>query len=119
MIKKQYALALAVLLITFVGGLLSSRILAAQSARNPPPSQQPPSKTNSADLRWEYRVLYYDPRSTSINGLEGEINRLSEQGYEVDSFQPMSTLYGSGRADSESRIEGSTSLVLILRRQKR
>ncbi|MCI0489796.1 MAG: hypothetical protein L0229_24665 [Blastocatellia bacterium] len=130
MSRNQFAATLmCVFLCAGAGGFLSSRIFADQSRPvSPSPQTQQPSTTSLNAPEWEYRLLVYNPHIPSINNaaipsnrsgdrvFESEINKLAEEGFQVDSFQPVSPLYGKGENGFFSINSNFVIWVLLKRR---
>lgn len=77
---------------------------------------QQPAARAAPNVTWEYRIL--TGSSFHIATLESSINKLSEQGYAVESFLPVSSV-GGGRghgAESSFTINSSTEVFVLLKR---
>lgn len=112
-----------------LSGLVSSRILAAQSGANRQAAQSQPAPVlaKENDVQWEYRVISYNPSLNSINGvtqppnsptLEKAINRLAEQGFEVDSLIPLAYT-GGGGSENNFSITSEVVVDVLLKRKKK
>jgi hypothetical protein len=70
-------------------------------------------------VTWEYRIL--NGNAFQLATLESSINRLTEQGYTVESLHPVSSI-GGGRdrgADNAFTINSATEIFVLLRRMRR
>jgi len=79
---------------------------------------QQPGPTASK-VTWEYRILL--GYTSQLASLESSINAFAEQGYTVESFQPVSSVSG-GRAqgaDSYFEVNSTTQVFVLLRRIRR
>ncbi len=73
----------------------------------------------SFKVTWEYRILL--GYTSQLASLESSINAFAEQGYTVESFQPVSSVSG-GRAqgaDSYFEVNSTTQVFVLLRRIRR
>jgi hypothetical protein len=73
----------------------------------------------ASKVTWEYRIL--NGNAFQLATLESSINRLTEQGYTVESLHPVSSISG-GRtdgADSPVAIKSVTEVFVLLRRIRR
>ena len=76
--KKQYLFTLVLMILCgLLGAVLSSAIVTAQSNR----AQQTNSSAPASVQKWDYRVISGNPGS-----VEGSLNWLGDQGYEVAGF---------------------------------
>jgi hypothetical protein len=98
---KQYSSILTMIVISAsLAAIVSVKILSAHADRLPEPlqTQQPVAAANPNVAKWEYHILIYDinPHTPwiSAESLQGAINRLAEQEFAVESFQP--TAGGNG-----------------------
>jgi hypothetical protein len=119
---KQYSSILTMILIgAFLGAIVSVKILAAHADPTPEPlqTQQPVAAAERVDAKWEYRVLidHIEPYNlaTSREALQGAINRLAEQGFQVESFQPISYL----RGEPDSPIRSFTYITVLMKRPRK
>ena len=79
--------------------------------------QQPaPAASN---VTWEYRIL--NGNAFHLATLEFSINKLAEQGYTIESFQPVSSISGgrSYGSDNPIGINSITEVFVLLRRIRR
>jgi hypothetical protein len=73
----------------------------------------------ASKVTWEYRILL--GYTSQLASLESSINAFAEQGYTVESFQPVSSVSG-GRAegaDSYFEVKSTTQVFVLLRRIRR
>ena len=78
--------------------------------------QQP---AGAAAVTWEYRIL--NGNAFHLATLESSINRLTEQGYIIETFHPVSSISG-GRTygvDNPFGINSTTEIFVLLRRIRR
>lgn len=96
--KKQCIFTLALMIIGgLLGAILSSVSVTAESNR----AQQTTSSARASVQKWDYRVIWGDPRS-----VERDVQALGDQGYEVGGF--------TATADEAGR----QSMNVLLRRPK-
>ncbi len=79
--------------------------------------QQPAPSTSK--VTWEYRILLGN--RLQLASLESSINQLAEQGYNVETFQPVSSVSG-GRAQntySPFVLNSNTEIFVLLKRIRR
>src|ERR1044072_2099595 len=114
---KQFAVILVIVLIGAAGS-----ILAAQSGQIRPQTQ-PPTSANSADRKWDYRIVTdpsEDGRYSGNEYLRKGINQLADQGYEVVSFQPPPYRFdGSWNVYHEFAARSYVRTLVLLRREKK
>jgi hypothetical protein len=87
------------------------------------PQTQPSTSANSADRKWDYRIVTdpsEDGRYSGNEYLRKEINQLADQGYEVVSFQPTSYRFdGSWNVYHEFAAKSYVKTLVLLRREKK
>jgi hypothetical protein len=90
MSRRQYAFTLAMVIISaVVSTLISSGMVAAKSSQSQPATVQTPGGVP----KWEYQIVFGGPKNGGY--AISELNRLSEQGYEVAGYS--TTADESGR----------------------
>jgi hypothetical protein len=100
MTRRQYAFTLAMMIISaFVGALISGGMVVAKSGQAQQAIAQPP-----AQPKWEYQIIFGGPKNGGY--AISELNKLSEQGYEVAGY--------STTAD----VSGRQSFSVLMRRAK-
>jgi hypothetical protein len=79
--------------------------------------QQPAAAASK--VTWEYRILLGNAFQSA--SLESSINALAEQGYTVESFQPVSSVSGGGAPGTGSAfgVNSTTQVFVLLRRIRR
>jgi hypothetical protein len=87
------------------------------------PQTQPSTSANSADRKWDYRIVTDPSEDGKFSGneyLRKEINQLADQGYEVVSFQPTSYRFdGSWNVYHEFAARSYFRTLVLLRREKK
>ncbi|MCI0487022.1 MAG: hypothetical protein L0229_10520 [Blastocatellia bacterium] len=84
--KSHYLIISLIMLVSlFVGAVLATRILAAQSTQSSQGTQlqQPATLQTPTQKQWEYRVVSAEYDSE----LQRELNKAGEQGFEITQFQ--------------------------------
>ena len=73
----------------------------------------------ASNVTWEYRIL--NGNAFHLATLESSINKLTEQGYTVETFYPVSSISGGHThgADSPVGINSATEIFVLLRRIRR
>ena len=77
--------------------------------------QQPAAA--ASNVTWEYRILTGNP--FQLASLESAINKLSEQGYMVETFQPVSSVSGGAPGTGNALGISTTEIFVLLRRIRR
>ncbi len=87
------------------------------------PQTQPSTSANSADRKWDYRIVTDPSEDGKFSGneyLRKEINQLADQGCEVVSFQPTSYRFdGSWNVYREFAARSYFRTLVLLRREKK
>ena len=122
MSKKPWLL----LLLTFFLGIpvsviLSGRISIAQATQTVA-SPQRSSTARPMVPGWEYRILADSSgeygASRNYDVLQGQINHLAGQGFEVDSVEVAPGIKGGGPGGVGFSIEGRLTIVVVLKRER-
>jgi len=121
MTKKQLTV-LAVLAVPWaiLGGSQPESSHSAKAYAISPASEfgQQPGPTASK-VTWEYRILL--GYTSQLASLESSINAYAEQGYTVESFQPVSSVSGGPSAPGNGIfvVNSTTQVFVLLRRIRR
>ena len=119
--KRSIVMSFAGLVGFFLAGAILSQVLAFQIGRTssplPPQSQSPvPAASSGNPGKWEYRILNGGVGQRGrFTGLEIEMNNLSEQGFEVVSFQLDTSMPLPGSSMASTTSQG---MVVLMRRPK-
>jgi hypothetical protein len=88
MTRRQYAFTLAMMIISaLVGALVSGGMVVAKSSRAQQTIGQAP-----APPKWEYQIIFGGPKNGGY--AISELNKLSEQGYEVAGYSTTADVSG-------------------------
>ena len=121
--KDSLLLIVALLLCVSLGPLLSIKILAAQTTQPALLQQRTTAGAGQIPPRWEYRILADNSgeygASRNYDVLQSKINQLAEQGFEVDSVEASSGIQGGGAPGSGFNISGRSTIVVVLRRERK
>ncbi len=110
MIKRFAVLSILILSWTIIGARQSGPAPSANAyALSTAIEPRQHSVPASANVTWEYRILL--DNSFRIASLESAINKLTEQGYIVETFQPVSSVNGGGGS-----VNSATEIYVLLRR---
>jgi hypothetical protein len=71
----------------------------------------------ASKVTWEYRILL--GYTAALASLESSINAYAEQGYTVESFQPVSSVSGSSANGLGFGVNSTTQVFVLLRRIRR
>lgn len=120
MTKRFAVLSVLTLSWTIIGGWQRepSRSAKAYALATASAFGQQPAPTAS-NVTWEYRVLLGN--AFQLASLEGSINKLTEQGYTVETFQPVSSVSGGRNPGTGNAlaVNSTTEILLLLRRIRR
>ena len=98
-------------------------IVMTGAAANQSGQIRPSTSVQSADRKWDYRIVTDPSEDGKFSGneyLRKEINQLADQGYEVVSFQPTSYRFdGSWNVYHEFAARSYFRTLVLLRREKK